>query len=421
MNRKLFNLVIILLILSSGITQAQNRVRYTAIPKEGYRFVGWEDGNMDNPRTISLDTVSTSLKSISVSTPVTSRIIRLSDQIFTSTQGVVKQEILNGNTDNVLTSMSSAVSIRPLKAYFVVSGNLQTDGDDLAFQDTACNDSLVVFEFIYVPNGNVTVDNKTFTTSYNYFITETEITQLQWKYVMGCDNNPSQWQYNSFPVDSVSWYAALVFCNRLSDSLGLTKVYSMNDSTNSTLTTNENAWGHIPTENSNDNSNRNRWNAVVCDWTANGVRLPTEIEWMHAAKEGRNSSYDFSGSNTVGNVGWYYSNSGYSFLFFNWDHMTHEVKGKTANYLGLYDMTGNVHEWCWDWSGDLPSSGQTNYRGPSSGSSRVKKGACYVSKDGYYLFQGTYDDAHLYKRFNNTPETRTSNNGFRVVMSNPSY
>ena len=414
MNRKLFNLVIILLILSSGIIQAQDRVRYTAIPKEGYRFVIWEDGNRDNPRIVSMDTVSTSLKSISVSTPVTSRIIRLSDQILTSTQGVIKQEILNGNTDNVLSTMSSAVNIHPLKALFAVSGNLQGDGDDLVL-DTIypCDPSQhVEFTFKHVPSGTVSIDNKTFTTTYDYYITETEITQEQWKYVMGCDNNPSNNTTSIYlPVEQVSWYAAIVFCNKLSDKLRLKRVYSISGDTN------EANWGSIPT------SNDNTWNAVVCDWDANGVRLPTEVEWMHAAKEGSNSSYNFSGSNDIDDVGWYYVNSGYKIFGVPVDQKTHEVKGKAANYLGLYDMTGNVFEWCWDWNGDFPSSGQTNYRGLSSGNSRVKKGGSYETKEGTFWWDwfNTYHDAYLSVRNGNTPETTNSENGFRVVVPNPSY
>ena len=149
MNSKLFNLVIILLILSSAIVQAQNRVRYTAIPKEGYRFLAWEDGNNENPRIVSLDTVSSSLKSISVSTPVTSRIIRLSNNIFTSTRGVVKQEILLGNSDNLYTAMNSSIDIQPLKVYFEALGNLQENGDDLVFEDEdPCDPSIdVEFDF----------------------------------------------------------------------------------------------------------------------------------------------------------------------------------------------------------------------------------------------------------------------------------
>ena len=403
MNRKLFNLVIILLILSSGIIQAQNRVRYTAIPKEGYRFVAWEDGNNENPLIVSLP-IPDSLKTISVSMPVTSRIIRLSDQIFTSTQGVVKQEILDDASGEVVTLMSYSVDIYPLKAYFTISGNLQTDGDDLVL-DTIypCDPSQhVEFTFKHVPKGNVTIDSKTFTTTYDYYMTETEITQEQWKYVMGCNNNPSNWSNSIFlPVEQVSWYATLVFCNKLSGKLGLKRVYSISGDTN------EANWGSIPT------SNNNTWNAVVCDWDANGVRLPTEVEWMHAAKEGSNSSYDFSGSNTVGDVAWY--RPPWSF-----NNKTHEVKGKDANYLGIYDMTGNVFEWCWDWYGDIPSNGQTNYRGPASGNSRVNKGGCFNSRDGQYLL-GNYDDAHLYKRNYNNPQATSSERGFRVVVQNPSY
>ena len=402
MNRKLFNLVIILLILSSAIVQAQNRVRYTAIPKEGDRFVGWMDvdsrSTTANPLVVSISPIPDSLENIpliTVSNPITSRIIRLSDNIFTSTQGVVKQEVLNDNSDNPLTTMNSSANIPALKAYFVESGNLQSDGNNLVFGDTTCNDSLVNFVFIHVqPTGSVSLLNRTFTTTYDYYMTETEITQLQWRYVMGCSNNPSNWPTSNFlPVEKVSWYAALVFCNKFSEKLGLHRVYSIRGDTN------EANWGTIPT------SQSSKWDSVVCNWDANGVRLPTEIEWMHAAREGVNSSYTYSGSNTPGNVAWYSANS---------SNITHTVAGKTANSLGLYDMSGNVCEWCWDWfSADLPNGG-TNYKGPSTGTYRVRKGGWYNAN-----VRANPNELALDRAWGIYPYEKSSENGFRVVIPNP--
>ena len=100
--------------------------------------------------------------------------------------------------------------------------------------------------------------------------------------------------------------------------------------------------------------------------TGMNFRLPTEAEWEYAARGGNKSQgYKYSGSNTIGDVAWYYDNS---------SSQTHEVKTKQANELGIYDMSGNVSEWCQDWYGNYSGSSQTNPTGSSSGSYRVLRG-----------------------------------------------
>ncbi|GHT38252.1 hypothetical protein FACS189435_4560 [Bacteroidia bacterium] len=101
--------------------------------------------------------------------------------------------------------------------------------------------------------------------------------------------------------------------------------------------------------------------------TGKKYRLPTEAEWEYAARSGsRNGSYEYRGSNTVGDIAWYQDNSG---------GKTHPVGTKQANELGIYDMSGNVEEWCNDWDGDYSCASQTNPQGPSSGSQRVLRGS----------------------------------------------
>jgi formylglycine-generating enzyme required for sulfatase activity len=147
-----------------------------------------------------------------------------------------------------------------------------------------------------------------------------EITQGQWKAVMG--NNPAYFSKgDNYPVENVSWEDAQEFIRQLNIKTG------------------------------------------------KNYRLPTEAEWEYAARGGnRSQGYKFSGSNNVNNVAWNAGNSGES---------THPVGTKSPNELGIYDMSGNVWEWCGDWSAPYSASAQTNPTGASSGSYRVLRGGCW--------------------------------------------
>ncbi len=231
-------------------------------------------------------------------------------------------------------------------------------------------------------------------------MSENEITREQLEKVMGYD--PSDTKNSTGqqdPVQCVNWYHALVFCNKLSLLEGLTPVYTLNGSTDPAQ------WGSVPTS-----SNSSSWDAVLADWSADGYRLPTEMEWMWVAMGAdkdnpgkvntKGYTKKFAGSNgshKIDDYAWYDKNSNRS---------THPVGMKQPNELGIYDMSGNVWEWCWDWYGNYPSGSTTNYRGAASGNYRVFRG-------GSWYFIASL--ASIANRFINYPYRRYNDLGFRVV------
>ena len=137
--------------------------------------------------------------------------------------------------------------------------------------------------------------------------------------------------------------------------------------------------------------------------TGRSFRLPTEAEWEYAARGGNKSKgYKYSGSNDIGSVAWYYDNA---YNTSN-NYGTHQVGTKAPNELGIYDMTGNVWEWCQDWYGSYSSSAQTNPTGPASGSYRVHRGGSWF----YYTRLCRVSD-----RYFTTPDDRANDLGFRLV------
>lgn len=183
----------------------------------------------------------------------------------------------------------------------------------------------------------------------SYSIGKYEVTQEEWEAVMG--NNPSYFKGAKRPVENVSWNDCQDFIRKL--------------------------------------------NAM----TGKKFRLPTEAEWEYAARGGNNSrKYKYAGSSTIGSVAWYDVNS---------NSKTHNVGSKAANELGLYDMSGNVWEWCQDWSGSYSSGSQTNPTGPSSGSLRVYRGGSWGSYEG---------DCRVSGRYGRSPGFRNYGIGLRLAL-----
>ena len=183
----------------------------------------------------------------------------------------------------------------------------------------------------------------------SYCIGKYEVTQELWEAVMG--SNPSHFKGSRKPVEQVSWEDCQEFIRKLNNLTG------------------------------------------------KSFKLPTEAQWEYAARGGKKSrEYKYSGSNTIGDVAWYDGNSG---------NKTHDVGTKTSNELGLYDMTGNVWEWCSDWYGRYGSSSQTNPTGPSRGSDRVCRGGSWF-----------YDavNCRVSIRLINTRDNRNSDLGLRLCL-----
>ena len=193
------------------------------------------------------------------------------------------------------------------------------------------------------------------------------------------------WVYNH-PVVNVSWYDAVEYANWASEQQGFFPVYTIDKTTSDTL--NESKYDDF------------KW-IVTINPKGTGYRLPTEAEWEFAGRGGiQQDTFQYAGSDNLDEVAWYYYNS---------KSKTHPVRGKKRNHLKLYDMSGNVWEWCWDWFADYPEKPKKDYTGPTTGkySGRVCRGGSWND------FGGNGRSAF---RYFDGPSNRNYYFGFRVAQ-----
>jgi formylglycine-generating enzyme required for sulfatase activity len=212
----------------------------------------------------------------------------------------------------------------------------------------------ITMKLVLIPAGKFTMgegnDQHEVTLSKPFYVGVTEVTQAQYQAVMG--TNPSNFKGETNPVDQVSWIDATEFCKKLSEK------------------------------------------------TRQAVRLPTEAEWEYACRAGTATAYSFGDADSaLGDYAWYGSNSG---------NTTHPVGQKKPNAWGLYDMHGNVWEWCADWYGSYPTGAVTDPQGAASGTSRVLRGGSWFYNP---------SDCRSANRNGLTPDFRIINLGLRVVVS----
>ena len=209
-----------------------------------------------------------------------------------------------------------------------------------------------------------------------FLISETTVTQELYTAIMG--ENPSFFKNSANPVDSVDWFDAVRFCNALSARFGLPPAYTINGDT------------------------------VIWNRESKGYRLPTEAEWEFAARgglygaPGPQDKVFFSGGDAAANPQdycWYVTNSKTS---------SRTVKEKLPNQLGLYDMSGNVWEWCWDWHDDYPDGPVSDYAGPETGKRRIYRGGSFLNN--LNLLRVTF-------RISDPPSHKATSRGFRIAQN----
>jgi formylglycine-generating enzyme required for sulfatase activity len=256
----------------------------------------------------------------------------------------------------------------------------QTGSATTNIEVAAAGSTSYLVPMVSIPAGTFTMGNSSYgthtVTLSAFHMSAYLITQSQYEAITG--TNPSYYTKNfdaaTCPVEQVTWYDAVEFCNLLSTADGFTPVY--------TITARSPANGYPI------------WSATVsADFTQNGYRLPTEAQWEYACRAGTTTTYFWGDSVDVSDsYAWCYGNPG---------RITRGVGQKLANPWGLYDIVDNVRQWCWDWYGDYPTGAQTDPTGPSSGTYRVFRGYHHDSSDHNCAsaYRDKADPSYIYSDF----------------------
>lgn len=298
-----------------------------------------------------------------------------SDTGDSSGSGSESGSTTGGGTESGTTGGTTSGSIEPIPEGFVKIPAASIDGTET-----------------WTPESKVFVSGRKLEIA-SFYMSDHEVTRGEYKSVMGSDPSTAKAydkdgdilagdNLKNNPVNNISWYDALVYCNTLSMKESLTPCYKINGKTDPT------EWGTVPS------TNNSTWNAATYDFTADGYRLPTEAEWEWAARGGE--SYKYAGSNTIYEVAWYTSNTN--------DSGTRVVKTKKANAYGLYDMSGNVWEWCWDWYDSISSD-----TAATGSASRCLRGGSWFDFANYAQV--------VYRSSSSSPNRRYGGCGFRLVRT----
>ena len=331
-------------LVDNKMVRGNNGVAKTTLPVGQHSYVVFCDGYESEEGTVKLKSSAPS-----------DLLIRLSKEVVDAVSSA--NDVIQ---DNVSTSSTSTLQSSAITSGYTTASSVASGSNVISI--LVKND--ITIDMVKVEAGTFTMGatpemenprddempTHQVTLTNDYYIGKYEVTQALWQAVMGY--NSSEFMGDNLPVENVSWEESQEFISKL--------------------------------------------NRI----TGKKFRLPTEAEWEYAARGGNKSrDYQYSGSNNLSDVAWYTQNS---------DSKTHAVGTKQGNELGIYDMSGNVWEWCQDWKGTYSSSSQVNPTGANSGSFRVIRGGNYG---------GTAGSCRLSCRLNFTPDSRFYGLGLRLILS----